>query len=594
MSRTAPVLLLTMLFVATAFPQEKALAPSFTVKGRIVRDLPRGGTIPVAAHLPLGAALDLLPTAESRGTKLNLTLPATSSPASQALAREVEVLWNANKPSDAILRYASLCEVVDPRSIEAGITYGPSQAVSGLFRVAADVPVGPTTDSVRIVGLATDVTNGNLFIVTLADRDFNGSIQSHWTFYASTNGGADWNKIYTWNAGYPINSISMAVVHNYCYVGFSRASDQTQVLVYRFSTLDGSQARFADSSLYETVLLTTSPESVQEVFMFSNHESFDNRLYCAALTSEGFIKTRWNIADSVQWGGMLSDIGGALAGVSATYNATPGSDSHYWIAYVDTANTLCVDSAGGSSFYHSCTVPGADFYSTPSIGAYKDTVFCASEMGLYIVYLIRYGTGGSWYWGYAPDTTLAAEQAVVTMSRGNGIGMAYRYYTDLREGLFTWREISTPGWTSSVKFTEHEEFYVPVGMKDLGNGTYGIVYVSWDDASFLEAFYATVSLGVTGATLPPTAVPERVALDQNYPNPFNPSTTIRYRLASSGPVRLCVYNALGQEVAVLFEGVAAAGEHSVRWDGENAASGAYYVRLVAGDQSLTRMMLLVK
>ncbi len=510
------------------------------------------------------------------------------------LAKETESLWNSGKPTDALLRYANLCEVVDPREIEVGISYNTRQPRNALARIVADVPIGTTSDTVRAVGLATDVSNGNLFIVTLVDQDYDGSTHSHWNFYSSTDGGGVWTKQYSWNASYPINSISMAVVHGYCYVGFSRRAEQTQVLVYRFSTSDGSQATFADGATFDTVLVTTAPEAVNEVRMFSNHESLDNRLYCAALTSEGSIKTRWNTADSVQWFSLRDDIGGAAAGVSATYNASSVADGYYWISYVDTANALCIDSSAGGGFSRSCTQYGADVYSAPSITAYKDTIFCASEMGMYIVYLIRYGNESGWYWGYGPDTTLSAEQPVAAMSRGNGIGLAYRYYTPTRQGLFSWRETSTPGWTPSVKFTDMEEYYIPASMVSLGNGSYGMVYVSWESSSYLQAFFATASPGVTAISEPVSLVPERTALYQNYPNPFNPSTTIMYRLASSGPVRVSVFNTLGQQVAVLFEGNTTAGEHSVRWDGKNAASGAYYVRLVAGDQSLTRMMLLVK
>lgn len=80
----------------------------------------------------------------------------------------------------------------------------------------------------------------------------------------------------------------------------------------------------------------------------------------------------------------------------------------------------------------------------------------------------------------------------------------------------------------------------------------------------------------------------------SYPNPFNARTTVSYRLDNDGPVELAVFNVLGQRVATLVDEFQPAGEHSVVWDGGNAASGTYFYRLSVAGRVSTRMMTLLK
>ncbi len=88
--------------------------------------------------------------------------------------------------------------------------------------------------------------------------------------------------------------------------------------------------------------------------------------------------------------------------------------------------------------------------------------------------------------------------------------------------------------------------------------------------------------------------PERVLLDQNYPNPFNPSTLIVYHLNDAAEVSIEVYNAVGQRVATINEGMRQAGTHQVSFDATGLASGTYLYQLRAGDRVMTRTMTLVK
>lgn len=89
-------------------------------------------------------------------------------------------------------------------------------------------------------------------------------------------------------------------------------------------------------------------------------------------------------------------------------------------------------------------------------------------------------------------------------------------------------------------------------------------------------------------------LPTAYALAQNYPNPFNPSTSIDYSLPRAGYISLKVYNVIGQEVATLYEGFRAAGNHRVEFQASDKPSGIYFYRLTYQDGSETKKMLLVK
>ena len=111
----------------------------------------------------------------------------------------------------------------------------------------------------------------------------------------------------------------------------------------------------------------------------------------------------------------------------------------------------------------------------------------------------------------------------------------------------------------------------------------------------------TYTLSVTDVTGPASKPvvadgPEPPGLAPNAPNPFNPSTVIPYRLDVDGPVRLVVYNLLGQHVRTLVDEAQSAGVYRVQWDardgrGGAVATGVYFIRLRYPGGVQTRRML---
>ena len=91
-----------------------------------------------------------------------------------------------------------------------------------------------------------------------------------------------------------------------------------------------------------------------------------------------------------------------------------------------------------------------------------------------------------------------------------------------------------------------------------------------------------------------TELPVSFELKQNYPNPFNPVTTIGYKIAKSGNVKLSVFDVTGREVAVLVNDVKPAGAYSISFNATNLSSGIYFYKLSANGFSDVKRMILVK
>jgi hypothetical protein len=89
-------------------------------------------------------------------------------------------------------------------------------------------------------------------------------------------------------------------------------------------------------------------------------------------------------------------------------------------------------------------------------------------------------------------------------------------------------------------------------------------------------------------------IPSSFKLFQNYPNPFNPVTNIKYQIAKSSFVKLTIYDLLGREIAVLVNEKLSPGIFEVNWDGSNYSSGIYFYKLVSGDFSETKKLVLMK
>jgi hypothetical protein len=118
-------------------------------------------------------------------------------------------------------------------------------------------------------------------------------------------------------------------------------------------------------------------------------------------------------------------------------------------------------------------------------------------------------------------------------------------------------------------------------------------------------FYHLKVVLVDGSEIEPPAAEAftpaaHAGLQQNYPNPFNARTSIAYVVPAAGAlVDLSIHDVRGRLVRRLVHASDSGGRRVVVWDGTDArgvamASGVYTVRLVAGSETLTRQISLIK
>ena len=89
------------------------------------------------------------------------------------------------------------------------------------------------------------------------------------------------------------------------------------------------------------------------------------------------------------------------------------------------------------------------------------------------------------------------------------------------------------------------------------------------------------------------AAPAELALGAPYPNPSRSGATVPFEVPEAGSATVSVFDALGREVAVVFEGEVAPGAHEARVPA-GLPAGVYVVRLLAGPEGLVRRLTVVR
>lgn len=83
-------------------------------------------------------------------------------------------------------------------------------------------------------------------------------------------------------------------------------------------------------------------------------------------------------------------------------------------------------------------------------------------------------------------------------------------------------------------------------------------------------------------------------MSQNYPNPFNSVTKIKFSIPKPDIVKINIYDVLGNEIQTLLNDYETTGSYEVEFDASRLPSGVYFYRIISGNYSETKKMLLLR
>jgi len=123
--------------------------------------------------------------------------------------------------------------------------------------------------------------------------------------------------------------------------------------------------------------------------------------------------------------------------------------------------------------------------------------------------------------------------------------------------------------------------------------------VGQNDGGYVRFMELEIAFHISPSADNPTMPAISSMLKQNFPNPFNPETTISFNLPVRGNANLSIYNAKGQLVKTLLNGMVNAGDHRLVWSGIDnysnpVSTGMYFYKLTANGRTETRKMMLIK
>jgi hypothetical protein len=194
------------------------------------------------------------------------------------------------------------------------------------------------------------------------------------------------------------------------------------------------------------------------------------------------------------------------------------------------------------------------------------------------------GSGGTASWNHC----LAQE---ILPGEGNLVGLNPQFDPDLGAPFLAANSPCIDAGDPDPTFNDREDPAVPgfALWPSLGGLSNDIGFTGGPHAAVPDTTWS--ALPRWGSHLQPATF----MLGAPWPNPFNPVVQVPVELTKPSLVRLEVFNVLGQQVAVLQDGLLPAGRRIFRWAAAGQASGLYFVTLTVDlDKTATRAVTLLR
>jgi len=141
--------------------------------------------------------------------------------------------------------------------------------------------------------------------------------------------------------------------------------------------------------------------------------------------------------------------------------------------------------------------------------------------------------------------------------------------------------------TSRYVLEDDGEYLLPIAYQQMQSPfdpALPVQYKYIQDFTYSDADFAVVGLKENDQRY-------ITSVAQNYPNPFSQTSKVEVSLNAKSSLRMVVTNLIGQQVMEIDRGVVPAGTHQFMIDGSKLGSGVYFYTVFAGEESVTRKMV---